>query len=42
MLAEAGRGGKERRVEVVLDIGGSSFNWDEESDEDDEDDDPGT
>ena len=26
VLAEAGRGGKERRVEVVLDIGGSSFN----------------
>ena len=39
VLAEAGWGGKERRVEVVLDIGGSSFNWDEESDEDDDDDD---
>ena len=36
----AGSGGKkkERRVEVQLDIGGSSYNWDEETDDEAEDD----
>ena len=33
-----GNGGKkERRVEVQLDIGGSSYNWDEESEEEEDD-----